>query len=138
MFTVAMLLDSYLARMRDMGMKTRPAETQAAKVIRRLGSVEVSTLTPLVFEAYRSERLKDRTKRGGPPAHGTINRELGLLRAAMNRAVRYGELPQAPYVPMVKEPPPRWVFFTEEEFRARAPYGRGPGRGRPGGGPPPP
>jgi hypothetical protein len=28
--------------------------------------------------------------------------------------------------------------LTEEEFRARAPHGRGPGRGRPGGGPPAP
>jgi integrase len=49
-------------------------------------------------------------------ASGTINRELAALKRMFNLALRAEQLYRKPYIPMLRENPPRQGFFEGEEF----------------------
>lgn len=51
-------------------------------------------------------------------APGTIRKELGLLRAALNRAERDGIIERAPFIQLPPAPPPRDRRLTKEEATA--------------------
>lgn len=50
-------------------------------------------------------------------SNGTINREMGVLRAALNDAKRRGMIQDAPSIRGVASPPPRERFLTQPDFQ---------------------
>ncbi|MBX7147362.1 MAG: site-specific integrase [Alphaproteobacteria bacterium] len=47
--------------------------------------------------------------------HGTISRELSVLKAALNRAVRYGLIKSAPAISSLSSSPPKERYLTRDE-----------------------
>lgn len=109
---VRALLDSYLSR----HAKGLPSEERIGIAIRHLkkfyGSSAVSTVGARNHERYIAECRKE----GKAP--GTINRHLGSLRAALRFAVKSGDLATAPFVPSLREPPPRPHVLTQPQVDA--------------------
>jgi len=115
--TVRTLLDEYLAVLED----SRPLDmgrlrSQLKPVYRLLGAREVETLRARELEDYRATRRDEKTQRGGPPAHGTINRELTYLRAALNRAYRLEAIGRVPHVAMRRENSRRYEWCSKERL----------------------
>jgi len=75
-----------------------------------LGSVEVKNLTPDLIDQY----CLDRT----PTAGATQRRELNVLCAALNHAVKYRRLAGAalPYIPLPNSSPPKDRWLTVDEL----------------------
>jgi integrase len=69
---------------------------RSAHVLEHLGSRVVADLSLADIEAYRGLRLAQKTKRGGPPSSGTLDRELELLKRLLNYAAACGQIPQNP------------------------------------------
>ncbi|MEM1166914.1 MAG: tyrosine-type recombinase/integrase [Planctomycetota bacterium] len=65
------------------------------------------------YIAWRRERIRSR---GNAGSNGTIRRELGVLKAALNFAHKRGQLSAVPHVTGLPEPPPRQRYLTREEF----------------------
>ena len=65
---------------------------RAAHLLRHLGQRNSASLTLADVDAYRNRRLGENTRRGGPPALATLDKELELLIRFLNYAVRCGRL----------------------------------------------
>lgn len=79
------------------------------------GHVVASSLTTSHAQAYIDKRLNAKAK------PGTVNRELGLLRRALNLAAREctpPKLDRVPKIPRLEEDAPRKGFFEDHEYRA--------------------
>jgi integrase len=70
---------------------------------------KLSEVTPSAARAYGVTR---------GVGDGTLRRELGVLRAALNMAVREGWVQSAPHVPMPERPPSRERWLTRDEVAA--------------------
>lgn len=124
--TVAQLLDRYLAHCAVRGLRSvRSMRSKCAVILRhRIASRTAANLTQADFEGY----VRDRLARHGstpPPAPATVNRELGIMRAALRWAARRGEVQAIPHVQLLREPPGRVRYLSEAEevalLRAAAP-----------------
>lgn len=106
------LLDAYYER----HAKHLPSEERIRIAIAHLksfyGAGSVKTVS-----ARNHERYIAQCKAEGK-APGTINRHLGVLRAALRFAVKSGDLLAAPFVPSLKEPPPRPHVLSAAEVNA--------------------
>jgi integrase len=79
------------------------------------GHVVASSLTTSHAQAYIDKRLSAGAKAG------TVNRELGLLRRALNLAATEctpPKLDRVPKIPRLEEDAPRKGFFEDHEYRA--------------------
>jgi integrase len=83
----------------------------AQGILEALGHLRVRDLTTAVIQRYAQNRL-DQSYRPG-----TVNNELGVLRAALNRKRRHGELSQVPYVPSLPTDNVRRGFVEPEQFQ---------------------
>lgn len=72
------------------------------------GALNVNAVTPGRCSLYT-------TRRRAKASDGTIRRELGILRAALNHAVREGRLARAPFVQLPDSPPGRDRWLTRGE-----------------------
>lgn len=70
------------------------------------GDLPVSAITAATCRRYAAARDK---------SHGTIRRELGTLRAAMNYCAKEGRLTRVPPVTLPAKPPPRERWLTRSE-----------------------
>jgi integrase len=81
------------------------------------GDLPISAVTRANCRLYGEQRHRrtadDRT--AAPIAAGTIRRELGTLRAALNHCVKEGYLARAPYVFLPEKPAPRDRWLTRSE-----------------------
>lgn len=81
----------------------------AGRVLKLLGffdSKRVSEITPAAIRDYgKHSKVKP----------GTLRRELGILRAALNHAVRSERLKDAPFIAMPEAPPGRERWLTRNE-----------------------
>lgn len=70
-------------------------------------------------QAVRDDEVVEyvRRRQAAKAANGTINRELALLRKALRMGVKSRAVVVVPNVEMLKEAPPRRVFFTHDEFK---------------------
>jgi integrase len=75
-------------------------------LVEHLGQRRAAKLTRKDVEEYRQKRFAEPTRRGGPPAAGTIDREVALLKRCINYAVECGTLVRNPIasVPLLNEP----------------------------------
>ena len=109
---VRTLLDSYWER----HAKSLPSAERIDVAIRHLkkfyGASSVTSVSARNHERYTA------LCRSEGKANGTINRHMGSLRAALRFAVKSGDLSVAPYVPSLKEPPPRPHVLSQPQVAA--------------------
>lgn len=109
---VRVLLDGYYNR----HAKALPSEERIRIATTHLkkfyGAASVSAVN-----SRNHERYIEQCKKEGK-ANGTINRHLGVLRAALRFAVKSGDLQTAPFVPSLKEPPPRPHVLSQPQVEA--------------------
>ena len=85
-------------------------------------------ITPFLIEKYIHERRNSTSRRGMPPANGTINRELATLKHMFNKAIDWKKAERNPVrgIRFLKEPPPVERILNEEEeerlLQASAPH----------------
>jgi integrase len=81
-----------------------------------LGKLYAARLTLQDVENYRSKRFAEITRRGGPPAPATIDRELALLKKCLNHAVACGKLSKNPIAPvgLLRKPNARRMVVKEQ------------------------
>lgn len=120
MITVNQTINDYLAEhIHTSCVAIDRAEYAAKALVSGLGSIPVTELNRTLIASYGKER-------GVSP--GTLRRELGVLIAAINHAVRERRLraDEAPYIPLPAEPAPkdRWMDRDEAERLLAAATGR--------------
>lgn len=109
--TIADILDAYL-KDRDGQVADHARLRDAAKqVIRHIGWMEAGSITPSACRRYVKLRHKDGVK------DGTIGKELGTLRAAVNLAEAERWIDRAPTIELPSRPAPRDRWLTHEEAR---------------------
>jgi len=92
--------------------KSHERDTYSVKVLSTFFIDTLSSISTEGIEAYKAGRIEE-----VKPA--TVNRELACLRHMLNLAVRWGYLGSSPArgVNMLKEPPGRLRYLTEEGIR---------------------
>lgn len=92
--------------------------SRAAHLSRHLGAELAATLTRANVEAYRNRRFSETTVRGKKPSPATLDREIELLKRALNFAVACGELDANPLAgtPMLNVPNVREVTLSEADL----------------------
>jgi integrase len=97
----------------------RTDQGRAKHLIRHLGDRPAHLLTQKDVDLYRELRLEEKTKRGGPPAPATLNREFELLSRMLNYAVDCRELDANPLtrVKKLKEDNVRTIVIEEDQFQ---------------------
>ena len=116
--TVKDLLTEYLSELSDEGARALQVDYQLRPLTCLIGHKELTDLTARGLEEYRRARREQTTRYGTPPAHATINRELGYFRAALNRAWKRGDLPAVPWIRMAKENGRRYDWCPVEVLEA--------------------
>lgn len=97
----------------------RTEKGRAAHLIRHLGSRRLTDLGQGDIDFYREERLKEKTKRKTPPAPATLDREVELLKRAINYVVKCKKAPSNPLatVSLLHKANTRKVIINEEQFQ---------------------
>lgn len=121
--TVADMLDGYLADKKDRVRGYATLEANAKALKRHLGNLTAESLTKERSRFYRRQRQAEGYEVGRrgegrkkPVKDGTIIRELGTLRAALEWAKSEKWLSgDLPYVEMPPSPPPRDRWLTHQE-----------------------
>lgn len=107
---VRILLDSYLNR----HAKGLPSEERIKIAVAHLKGFYSAGAVSAVSARNHERYIAQCREEGKAP--GTINRHLGVLRAALRFAVKSGDLVSAPYVPSLREPPPRPHILTTAQL----------------------
>lgn len=131
--TVGMALDAYFAEHRERNRKLDPhaPEIYAARNIEAFfGVMPVAGITEDLIHKY-TDRRSDGTI-GKPSTAGTHIRELTVLRAAINHAVRRKRISatDAPAIIMPQKPEPRDRWLSHDELAALLAAAQGDGSGR--------
>ena len=91
---------------------------RAKHLIRHLGHNDAAALSIGNVDAYRSVRLSERTRRGGPPSPATLDREVELLKRTLNYAVAAGRIATNPLAraKLLRRPNVRRSVLDESAF----------------------
>jgi integrase len=110
--TVQELLTEYLAKVTP---RKAPASQQRdhfviKRFMRRWGTIQLDHLNSKMLEDYLSERLEDVTL-------ATVSKELGILKSAYTRALRWDWVSATPFrgIPLNQEGEERLRWLTDEE-----------------------
>lgn len=95
----------------------RTALEQLSAFFERHGIVTVSDFTLTAQERFAAERREAVIRAKGSCSNATVNRDLEIMRAALNEAWKRGRLDRKVHVTMLKKPPPRERFLRVEEIR---------------------
>ncbi len=82
------------------------------------GDCSLDSIITSWVESYKQKRLVEPTRKGTPPAPGTINRELACLRSMLILAARDGLIDKVPYIVFFEEKNERNRTASQEEFEA--------------------
>lgn len=104
----ALLTEQQVNRKASLAWTTRKVRT-LARVFAGRRAMEMTTGH---VERYTAQR------QGQGAANATINRELAVLKAMFNKAMKAGTLPHRPHIPMLDEDNIRTGFFEAEAFHA--------------------
>jgi integrase len=113
------LLDDVLRDYEANGKSLDRAKLSVSKLKAFFSGMRAVAVSTSHVNAYVSRRKGETTRRGGPPAAGTINRELSLLKRAFNLA-RTSTPPKAhqvPHIPMLREALPRTGFVEFQDYQ---------------------
>jgi integrase len=111
--TVDELLDSLIIHLTNKEAKGIKTYKSHLKSIREaFGFDRVIDITSERVERYISDKKKE------GKANATINRQTGLLKQAMNLALKQEKLNRIPYIPKLKEDNTRTGFFESDQFQA--------------------
>ncbi len=93
--------------------------TSTKSLLKYFGGKSLSTITSWQCEKYKSERIKDISKRGTLVSQATVNRELACLKTMLNFAVDQGLIGTNPMrkVKLFRENPKNFRTVTDEEFK---------------------
>lgn len=82
------------------------------------GRIRAAEVTTDLLNQYVDERRAEKNRRGQPPSRATINRELAVLRAALNlgRRATPQKVFQVPLFPMLEEDNVRKGFLRDEQY----------------------
>lgn len=69
---------------------------RAAHLVRHLGRTVVEQINQRNIDEYRTARLAELTKRGGPPSPASLDHEVALLKRMLNYAKRCGDVKDNP------------------------------------------
>lgn len=83
------------------------------------GDYPVTELNTNRVKEYVDDRRASTTRYGRPPANGTINRELAMLRRAFNIGIEDEVVRKAPTITLLQEPRGRKGFFEKPRVRPR-------------------
>lgn len=75
----------------------------------------VADFTIGIQHRYIEQRFQSIRARGSKGSNGTINRELAVLKAALNSAWKHGRLDQVPHIGLLPPPPARDRFLRQPE-----------------------
>jgi integrase len=92
---------------------------RAKHLIDHLGDKRCDKLTQRNVDNYRVARLGEKTKRGGKPTVGTLNREVALLKRILSYATKCGDLDRNPLlgVGLLEEDNTRDVVVSEVQLK---------------------
>ncbi len=108
--TLYKVLDEYLEAKRDVSSIQRI--TDIVVILKKyFGDISIDYITRKSSRNYISHRRKLNVK------DGTIRRELGVLKAALNWIVKESWMPYAPQVELPPAPPPKDRWLTTEEIK---------------------
>ncbi len=87
-------------------------------VLRHLGGRKAMSLTVADVDAYRNARLGETTRTGRPPSPATLDREVELLKRALNYAVTCARVPSNPIgrARLLRKPNVRHAVIDEAAF----------------------
>jgi integrase len=106
---VATVLNDYIERHASKLPSAVQASIARDHLCRFFGASRVSAVTPSSIDEYVVTRQRAKIK------NDTINRELMVLRAALNRAHKHGWLRYVPHISTLPASPPRERFLEREE-----------------------
>ncbi|MEO0630997.1 MAG: site-specific integrase, partial [Planctomycetota bacterium] len=112
------VLVDHVIRKRGVRPKASPERTaleQFTAFFERHRIVTVSDFTLESQERYAEERREAVIQAKGSCSNATVNRDLEVMRAALNEAWKRGRLDRKVHVTMLKKPPPRDRFLRVEE-----------------------
>jgi integrase len=117
--TVAELWKSYAPAGERDNDSWKTDKGRAKHLLRHLGTMQADRLTLKEVDAYRGERLKEKTRRGTPPTPATLDREVELLKRVLGYAVKSGQLKDHPLraVQLLRKPNVRRMVVDENGFQ---------------------
>ena len=92
--------------------------SRSKPILVHLGTRVAANLNQRDIDEYRTLRLAEPTRRGGPPSPATLDRELAMLKRIFSYAVECGRLESSPiaHVKLLRKPNVRQVAIDEETF----------------------
>jgi len=117
--TVDEILDDVISDYEANGRPTERVKLSARTLKRFFGGMRASSITTAQINAYIVKRKGETTRRGGPPANATINRELEVLKRAFTLAKNSTppKAHQVPYISLLRENNAREGFIDREDYR---------------------
>lgn len=93
--------------------------TSSKVLLKFFGAKTLGQITIWLVEKYKSERQKENTRYGRPPAKATINRELACLKNMFTKAIEWGLLSSNPVkkVKLFVERPNKLRVLSDYEFQ---------------------
>src|SRR3972149_9059906 len=115
-----LFLERYLQEYSKPNKKSYERDITSKKALSKFfHSMMLQQITPCTIERYKSERQKDVTRYGKPPAKATINRELALLKNMFTKAIEWGLVSNNPTkkVKLFPEKPNKLRVLSNDEFQ---------------------
>jgi len=92
--------------------------TSLKSLLKFFNGKTLQQINPWLIEKYKSERQKENTRYGRPPAKATINRELACLKNMFTKAIEWDMASSNPVkkVKLFPEPPKKFRVVSDDEF----------------------
>ena len=118
--TIDELLDDVLLEYEVNNKNLERAKLSVSKLKAYFGGMRAVNLGTSHVNAYISKRKAETTRRGGPPADASVNRELEVLKRAFRLAKQSTppKVHQVPYIPLLREDNTRTGFVEHADFLA--------------------
>jgi len=93
--------------------------TSIKSLLKHLGGKTIQQINSWHIEQYKSNRQKETTIYGRPPAKATINRELACLKTMFNKAIKWSMTTNNPArdIKLFKEKQNKMRILSNEEFK---------------------
>jgi integrase len=119
--TVAQLLDALVEEYKANGRRSTNSLTGRLVPLKAtFGHRRASDISGGMVEAYKAQRLSEKTRKGTTVTPGTLNRELAALKRAFKLAVERDQVAKTPVIKLLEEHGTREGFVEPATFEAVA------------------